>query len=73
MRKTIKILEVWSQDLKHNYTKNRNRIDKSVEDKIIVIRSDHFWGKDKIEAYLRDHYNVKENHNTVMNIYIFMK
>jgi len=23
-------------------TKNRNRIDKSVEDKIIVIRSDHF-------------------------------
>jgi transposase InsO family protein len=46
-------------------TKNRNRIDKSIEDKIIKIRSDHFWGKDKIEAHLRDHYNIKVNHNTI--------
>ena len=46
-------------------TKNRNRIDKSIENKIIEIRNNHFWGKNKIEAHLKNQYNIKVNHNTI--------
>ena len=46
-------------------TRNRNRIDKNIENKIIKIRNNHFWGKDKIKAYLKNQHNIKVNHNTI--------
>jgi len=48
-------------------TKNRKRIPKSVEDKIIEIRdtSKNIWGKEKISAHLNNEYKIKVNSNTV--------
>lgn len=37
-------------------TNNRNRIDKKIEDKIIEVRKEYHWGKDKLQTILdRDH------------------
>jgi len=46
-------------------TNERNRIDKNVEDRIISIRNEYGWGKDKISAYLENNEKIRVNHNTV--------
>lgn len=48
-------------------TKNRNRISKEVEDKILKIRKDskNVWGKVKVAVVLKRDYQIKINPNTV--------
>lgn len=46
-------------------TDKRNRITKAVEDKIISIRDEYGWGKDKISAHLENSFNIKTHPNTV--------
>ena len=46
-------------------TTNRQRIAKDAENKIIAVRDDYGWGKEKIAAHLRDEYGLEVNHNTV--------
>jgi hypothetical protein len=46
-------------------TGKRNRIDKSIEGRIMWVRNEYGWGKDKIAAYLKDNEDIKVSHNTV--------
>ena len=46
-------------------TTNRQRITKDTENKIIAIRDEYGWGKEKIAAHLRDAQGLSVNHNTV--------
>lgn len=46
-------------------TENRNRIAKAIENKIILIRDEYGWGKDKISAHLKNEFNIKVHPNTV--------
>src|SRR3989344_4911383 len=52
-------------------TKNRKRISKEVEDKILKVRKDskNVWGKIKIAVVLERDHHIKINHNTV-NTYL---
>ena len=43
---------------------NRKRVPKDTENKIIEIRDEYGWGKDKISAFLRTEYNMRVNPNT---------
>ena len=43
---------------------NRKRISKDTENKIIEIRDEYGWGKDKISAFLRLEYKTRVNPNT---------
>lgn len=46
-------------------TEKRNRIAKIIENKIISIRDEYGWGKDKISAHLKNEFNIKVHSNTV--------
>ena len=46
-------------------TEKRNRIAKTIENKIILIRDEYGWGKDKISAHLENNFNIKTHPNTV--------
>ena len=43
---------------------NRKRVPKDTENKIIEIRDEYGWGKDKISAFLRTEYKMRVNPNT---------
>lgn len=45
-------------------TSDRKRIAKDTENKIIAVRNEYGWGKDKISAFLRAEYGIKINPNT---------
>ncbi len=46
-------------------TANRQRISQEAEDKIIEIRDEYGWGKDKIQARMERHYKIKIGSSTV--------
>ncbi len=54
----------------HN-TPRRNRISKEVENKILKIRDEYGWGKEKISAILFTDHGIKVHHNTV-NKYLYI-
>ena len=44
---------------------SRKRISQDAENKIIAVRNEYGWGKDKISAFLRMEYGLRINPNTV--------
>jgi len=48
----------------HN-TSKRKRISKEIENKILEVRDEYGWGKEKISAFLKTEHGIKINHNTV--------
>lgn len=46
-------------------TSSRKRISQDAENKIIAVRNEYGWGKDKISAFLRTEYGRRINPNTV--------
>jgi len=48
----------------HN-TSKRKRIPEEVENKILEVRDQYGWGKEKISAVLKTDYGIKTHHNTV--------
>ncbi len=46
-------------------TDKRKRIEKSVESKIIEVRKDYHWGKDKLTTVLERDYNIKVGATTI--------
>lgn len=46
-------------------TSNRKRILKDTENKIIEVRDEYGWGKDKISAFMHTEYELRVNPNTV--------
>ncbi len=46
-------------------TSKRKRISKDVENKILKVRDEYGWGKEKISANLFTDYGIKVHHNTV--------
>ena len=49
-------------------TDNRKKIDKSIEDTIVKIRTKHHWGKDKLETVLERYYNMKAGATSINRI-----
>lgn len=45
-------------------TSNRKRISQDTENKIIAVRNEYGWGKDKISAFLNTEYGIRVNPNT---------
>lgn len=48
----------------HN-TSKRERISKEIENKVLEVRDEYGWGKEKISAFLKTEHGIKVNHNTV--------
>ncbi len=48
-------------------TTHRKRIPKDTENKILAVRDEYGWGKDKLAAFLRTEYGILINPNTVNN------
>ena len=48
-----------------NDTSKRKKISKEIENKILEVRDEYGWGKEKISAFLKTEHGMKVNHNTV--------